>query len=105
MNIQELLNTAAVAGGIGGLVRFMVFRESVAEAVRNILSGSITAHYVSPVAGIALLNWVGIKVLPPPLTHEIYTGAVAFVIGFFGAFTLLFIQEQLTARRVKRAKA
>ena len=100
IEIIESLNIAAVAGAMGGVVRYAVFRESYGELARNIVTGGITAHYTALTASVGLLNWLKISVLPPPLTHELYTGCVAFVIGFFGVVLLVYAQEKIIEKKL-----
>lgn len=105
--MQELidsLNIAAVAGSAGGIVRYTIFRESHAELLRNIVSGGITAHYTAFTASVGIMKWLGITVLPEPLTYEMYSSSVAFIIGFFGSILLVYVQEKILETKLKGAK-
>lgn len=104
--MQELidgLNIAAVAGSAGGIVRYSIFHESRAELLRNIVSGGITAHYMSFITSVGIMEWLGISELPPPLTYDMYTSSVAFSIGFFGAVFMVYLQEKIFERTMQPA--
>ena len=96
--LMAMFDTVAVAGAVGGIVRFAIFRESLKELVYNIITGAATAYYLAHTITVLLLVSLGISALPEPLTVGMVTKNVAFLTGFSGAVALVFIQERILSQ-------
>lgn len=94
-DILNMVDPIAVAGGIGGVVRFAIFRESFKELIYNVITGAATAYYLAHTITILFLAVMGVSTLPEPLTIGMVTKNVAFLTGFSGAVMLVFFQERV----------
>lgn len=90
-----------VAGGLGGLIRWITLRESLANGLLSIASGAIFASYLAPFARPALawlFTWLD---LPDGMTPSDGSefGLAGFIMGIAGLSVSGFVLDVLKARR------
>lgn len=84
---------AAIAGALGGIVRWITLRESIAEAFGSLIVGAICAMYLSPLVEPILQPIIG-----PIAPNGDPAGFAAFVVGLGGISLASFVIGTFTAR-------
>lgn len=86
--------SAAIAGALGGLVRWLTLRESFFEGLQALVVGSICAIYLGPLVEPILEPAIG-KIAP----DNDPAGFASFVVGLSGISLAGFIIDLIKARR------
>lgn len=86
---------AAVAGALGGIVRWITLRERPREALGSLVVGAISAVYLGPLVAPLLEPVVG-AIAPKGDA----SGFAAFVVGLGGISIASFLIEVIRARQV-----
>lgn len=89
---------AAVAGALGGLVRWFSLRENWRDGVLTTIIGAICAVYLGPLAVPALEPLVGKLIIDP----ERQAGFSGFMIGLGGVAVAGFVIDVWKALRRRR---
>lgn len=89
------LGATAIAGALGGLVRWVTLRESVREGAAALLVGAVCAIYVAPLAVPILAPALGVLNLKPDQVDRLSP----FLVGLGGVGTVGFIMDAMRARR------
>jgi len=85
---------AAVAGALGGLVRWMTLRDHWTEGVAALIVGAICAMYLGPLIEPILTPTIG-RIAP----DRDADGFAAFVVGLGGISLAEFLIDMIRARR------
>ena len=91
---------AAVAGALGGLVRWITLREHWTDGLASLLVGSVCAMYLGPLVAPFLNPVVG-QLVP----GSDGSGFSAFVVGLGGISFSGFLIDVIRARRTQAKKA
>lgn len=84
---------AAIAGALGGVVRWVTLKERPAEAIGSLIVGAICAVYLGPLVQPILEPVIG-KIAP----HGDPSGFASFVVGLGGISIAGFVIEIFRAR-------
>lgn len=88
---------AVIAGGLGGLIRWITLRHSLKEGILTILVGAICANYLGPLVVPVFENTLG-KVVP-------VEGLGYFLVGMGGLSLTGMILDRMERARLEKMGA
>ena len=100
IDFTQYADSAAVTGAVGGLVRWVTYREPVSQLLRGLLSSVALAHYTAPMIAPFALAYMGGVLAATQDSARATTLGTAFLIGFFAVSLLVLVEELLKKWRM-----